>query len=74
MTLSPLSIPATNWPIVPGRIMDEYEAFGGMRMDNENRSTRKKAAPVPFCQIQILHDMTWVRNWVTAVGSRRQTT
>jgi hypothetical protein len=38
---------------------DEFEAVGGMRIDRENRNTRRKHAPVPFCPPQIPHDLTW---------------
>jgi hypothetical protein len=48
----------------PGMMMDDndYEcgAIGGMS-DRENRSTRRKPAPVPLCPPQIPHDLTRAR-------------
>jgi hypothetical protein len=52
------------------RMINEYEAFGGMRIGGGNRSTRKKPAPMPPCPPQILYDLTWDRIWSAAVGSR----
>jgi hypothetical protein len=37
-------------------MIDEYEVFSGMRFGMENRSTRNKTTPVPFCS-QIQHDL-----------------
>jgi hypothetical protein len=50
-------------------MMMEFAAVGGMRTGMENRGTRRKPAQVP----QMLHDLTWARTWVAAVGSRRLT-
>jgi hypothetical protein len=47
---------ATNRPIVP--TLDEYRAFGEMRIGRGNRSTRRKPAPAPFCAPQIPHELT----------------
>jgi hypothetical protein len=69
--LSPLGTSVTNWPIVPAP--DECGAVGGMRIGKGNRSIRRKPAPVPLCQPQIPHDLTWIRIRVTAVGSRQLT-
>jgi hypothetical protein len=52
---------------------DDYGAVGGMRIDGENRSTRRKPAPVPLCPPPIPRDMTWARTRDAAVGSRRLT-
>jgi hypothetical protein len=38
---------------------DECGAVGGMRIDRGNRSNRRKPAPLPLCQPQIPHDLTW---------------
>jgi hypothetical protein len=37
-------------------MIDEYGAFGGMRIDKRNRSTRRKPSPVPLFPPQIPHD------------------
>jgi hypothetical protein len=50
-------------------IDDECGAVGGMRIGRENRSTRRKPAPVPLCPPQIPHDLTWARTRAAAVGS-----
>jgi hypothetical protein len=50
---------------------DECGAVGGMRIDRENRSTRRKPVPVPHCPPQIPHDLTWARTRIATVGSRR---
>jgi hypothetical protein len=42
----------------------ECGAIGGMKID-----TRRKPAPAPPCPLQILHDQTWARTRVAAVGS-----
>jgi hypothetical protein len=39
----------------------------------ENRSTRRKPAPLPLCPPQIPHDLTWYRTRAIAVGSQRLT-
>jgi hypothetical protein len=39
------------------RMMDECGAFGGMRIGKENRSTRRKPAPVPLSPPQIPNDL-----------------
>jgi hypothetical protein len=50
--LSPLGMLATKWPIVPAPDDSGYRAFGVMRMGRENRSTRRKYAPVSLCSPQ----------------------
>jgi hypothetical protein len=67
-----------NWPLIGllyqlRMIDDECGAAGGMRIDRGNRSTGRKPAPVPLCITRIIHDLTWDRTPVTAVGSRRLT-
>jgi hypothetical protein len=57
----------------PRMIDDECEAVGGMRIGRGNRSTRRRAAPVPLCLPQIPHDLPWARTWGAAVGIRRLT-
>jgi hypothetical protein len=32
--------------------------IGGMQFDRDNRSTRRKPAPMPLCPAQIPHDLT----------------
>jgi hypothetical protein len=53
--LDPLGTAATSWPIVatPGEY-DDGE-IGGMMIGKENRSTRRKPAPVPLCPTQTPH-------------------
>jgi hypothetical protein len=70
MRLSPLGTSATNCPI---ELIDEYWAFGGMRIGKGNRSTRRKPTPVPLYPPQIPHDLTWDRSQTAAVGSQRLT-
>jgi hypothetical protein len=53
---------------------DDCGAIGGMRIGRENRSTRRKPAPVPLCPSQIPHDLTRARTRAAAVGIRRLTT
>jgi hypothetical protein len=65
-----LSTSATNWPTVPAPDDDECGAVGGMRIGTGNRSTRRKAAPLPLCPPQIPHDLTYARTWAAAVWSR----
>jgi hypothetical protein len=55
------------------RMIDEHLAFGGMRIGKENRSTRRKPAPVPHCPPQISHKLTWARTRAPAIGSQRLT-
>jgi hypothetical protein len=75
--LNPLGTATTNWPTVPVPDErdddDEYGAVGGMRIGRGNRSTLRNPAPVPLCPPQILHDLTWARTLVAAVGRRRLT-
>jgi hypothetical protein len=47
------------------------EAFGGMRIDEGNRNTRRNPALVPLCSPQIPHDLTWDLTRAAAVGNRR---
>jgi hypothetical protein len=44
---------------------------GGIRIRGGNRSTRRKAAPVPLCPPQIPHDLTGVWTVTSEVGSRQ---
>jgi hypothetical protein len=44
------------------RVRDGYGAFGGMKTVRENRSTRRKPAPVLLCPPQIPYDLTWGSN------------
>jgi hypothetical protein len=52
---------------------DDCGAIGGMRIVRENRSTRRKPAPVPLYPLEIPHDLTWAKTRATAVGSQRLT-
>jgi hypothetical protein len=67
--LSPLGTSATVWPIVPAIDDDEYGSVGGMIIGSENRSARRKRAPVPLRPPQIPHDLTWDRTRAAAVGN-----
>jgi hypothetical protein len=60
-------------PIVPAPGGCEDGEFGEMKIDRENRSTRRKPAPAPFCPLQIPLDSTWARNRAAAAGSQRLT-
>jgi hypothetical protein len=50
--------------------VDDCGAVGGMRICRGNRSTRRKASPVPLCPPQISHDLTRARTLPAAMGSR----
>jgi hypothetical protein len=52
------------------RMIDEYGAFGEMRIGRGNRSTRRKPAEY-HSALHKSYTMTWVRTRVAAVGSRR---
>jgi hypothetical protein len=67
--LSPLCTSGTVGLLYQPRMIDDddYGAVGGMRIGRGNRSTRRKAAPVP------LYDLTWDRTRAAAVGSQRLT-
>jgi hypothetical protein len=54
----------------PRMMYDECGAIGRMRIGRGNRSTQKKPAPVPFCPLQIPHDLTRFRTRAAEVGSR----
>jgi hypothetical protein len=57
----------------PRMIDDDKCGAVGMRIGRENRSTRRKRAPMPLCPPQIPHDLTWTRTRAATVGSRRPT-
>jgi hypothetical protein len=63
VTLSPLGMSATIWPIVPPR--DDGWWVWGSRW-NENWLGKWKCSYAP----QIPNDLTWCRTWAAAVGSR----
>jgi hypothetical protein len=48
-------------------------ATGGIKTGRGNRSTRRKAAPVPLCSPQIPHDLNRARTRAAAVGNQRLT-
>jgi hypothetical protein len=68
--LGPLGTAATNRPIVPAPGDCEGE-IGGM-IGTENRSTRRKPAPVPLCLPQAPHAAR-MRTRAAVVGSQRLT-
>jgi hypothetical protein len=51
---------------------NECGAVCGMS-GRENRSTRRKPAPVQICPPQIPQDLSWDRTQVAAVGNRQVT-
>jgi hypothetical protein len=69
--LSPLGTAATNRPIVPAPGDSDDGEIGGM-IGKENRSTRRKPAPVSLCPPQIPHAAR-TRTRAAAVGSQRLT-
>jgi hypothetical protein len=69
--LGPLGTAATNRPIVPAPGDYDDGEIGGM-IGRENRSTRKKPAPVLLCPPQIPHAAR-TRTRAAAVGSQRLT-
>jgi hypothetical protein len=70
--LSPLGTAVTTGLLYRPQMIDDGDcgAIGGMNIDRKNRSTRRKPAPVPLCQ---LHDQTRDRIRAAAVGSQRVT-
>jgi hypothetical protein len=58
------------------RMIDDDDECGsvGEHIGKGNRSTQRKPAPVPLCQSQNSHYLTWARTQDTAVRSRRLTT
>jgi hypothetical protein len=73
--LSTLGTSATVGLLYQSRMIDDNECgiVGGKKICRENRSTRRKPAPVPLCPPKIPHDLTWDRTRAAAVGSRRLT-
>jgi hypothetical protein len=69
--LDPLGATATNMPIVPAPGYYDDGEVGGM-IDRENRSTRRKPAPVPLCPPQTPHAAR-TRTRAAVVGSHRLT-
>jgi hypothetical protein len=71
--LGPLGTAATNRPTVPAPgDYDDGEIGGGMMIGRGNRSTRRKAAPVPLCPPQTPHAAR-TRTQAAVVGSQRLT-
>jgi hypothetical protein len=70
--LSPLGMSATNWTIVPARLIDDYGLFSGMRIGRGSRSTLRKPAPLPLYLPQIPQDLIWDRTLAVALESRLQ--
>jgi hypothetical protein len=73
--LSPLGTAATTGLLYQTQMIDDGDcgATGGMKIGRGNRSTRRKAAPAPFCPPQIPHNYTRARTRVAVVGSQRLT-
>jgi hypothetical protein len=71
--MGPLSMLATEWPIVPAPGDYDDGEFGGMKVGRGNRSTGSKPAPGPLCPPQIALDETRARTRTAAVGSQRLT-
>jgi hypothetical protein len=61
MTLSVSGLCSVN-----DRMINEYEAGGGMKIGRGDQSTWRKPAPESLCPLQILYDLTWA----TAVRSQ----
>jgi hypothetical protein len=70
--LGPLGTAATNRPILLAQGDYDNGEIGGMMIGRENRSTRRKPAPLPVCLSQTLH-AAQTRTWAAAVGSQRLT-
>jgi hypothetical protein len=70
--LGPLGTTATNRPTVPAPGDYDDGEIGGMMIGRENRSTRRKPAPVPLCPPQTPHAAR-TRSRAAAVGSQRLT-
>jgi hypothetical protein len=68
--LGPLDTAATNRPIVPAP--GDYDGEIGGMIGKENRSTRRKPAPVPLSPPQTPHAAR-TRTRAAAVGSQRLT-
>jgi hypothetical protein len=60
-------------PLYHTRMLDEYGAFGGMRIGRGNRSAERKPTPAPLSPPHIPHHLNWDRVRTVAVGSRRLT-
>jgi hypothetical protein len=69
--LGPLGTAATNRPTVPAS--GDYDGEIGKMMGRENRSTRKKPAPMPLCTPQTPH-AGWTQTRAAAVGIQRLNT
>jgi hypothetical protein len=69
--LGPLGTTATNRPIVPAPCDYDDGEIGAM-IGRENRSTRRKPAPLPLCPPQTPHAAR-TRTRAAAVGSQRLT-
>jgi hypothetical protein len=67
--LGPLDTAATNSSIMPAPGDYDDGEIGGM-IYRENRSTRRKPAPVPLCPPQISRCSAWTRTQAAAVGSQ----
>jgi hypothetical protein len=68
--LSPLGTSDTNWSMYQPLKIDEYGAFGGIKIGRGNR-TRRKPTPVPLSSPQIPHGLSGDGTLIAALGSRR---
>jgi hypothetical protein len=73
--VSPLGTAANTGILYQPQMIDygACGAIGGMKIGSENRSTRRKPAPVPLCPPQVPHDLTQARMQATVVGSQQLT-
>ena len=56
----PLGTVATDWPIVPSSGDYADREFGGMKIGEGTRRTRRRPSPAPICPLQIPLDQTRV--------------
>jgi hypothetical protein len=70
--LSPIGTAATTGLLYQPQMIHDGDCgeIDGIKIGGENRSTRRKPAPMPLCRPQIQHDLTWDRTRAAAVGSR----
>jgi hypothetical protein len=71
--LGPLGTSVTSGILYQPRGIVRLENLGGMKIDRENRRTRRKPAPAPLCPPQIQLTRPVARTWAAAVGSQRLT-
>jgi hypothetical protein len=69
--LNPFGTSATIWPIVSAP--DDRWWWLWSTIGRQNRSTRRKSAPMPLCSSQIPHDLTWALPRAAVMASWRLT-